>query len=129
MSITASAQRDIVGAWDTVDDETGEVKATVEIFERSGAYYGRIIKIMNREHPDPICEECPEDDDRYRKKIIGMEIIRGLKRSDDYYSDGNVLDPQDGKVYRCKIWIEGENLMVRGYWGPFYKTQTWRKSS
>ena len=84
---------------------------------------------MNREHPDPICEECPEDDDRYRKKIIGMEIIRSLQKSGHEYADGTVLDPQDGKVYRCKIWIEGENLMVRGYWGPFFKTQSWRKSS
>ncbi|MEQ9415709.1 MAG: DUF2147 domain-containing protein, partial [Cyclobacteriaceae bacterium] len=43
----------------------------------------------------------------------------------DGYSGGTILDPKVGKIYRCRLWIEGDNLKVRGYWGPFYRTQTW----
>ena len=105
------------------------LKSIIEIFERNGKVYGKIVKIFTKVDPDPICEKCPEDDPRYGKKIIGMEIIRDMKRSGDEYSDGNILDPEAGKVYRCKIWLEGHELKVRGYWGPFYRTQTWKKAS
>lgn len=119
----------VVGRWKTVDDASGEVKAIVELSEVHGAVNGRIVRIFNKEHPDPICEACDEDDDRYRQKIVGMEIIRGLVRENDGYGGGHILDPENGRVYRCRVWVEDGNLMVRGYWGPFYRTQIWRKSS
>ncbi|HCZ37305.1 MAG TPA: DUF2147 domain-containing protein, partial [Cytophagales bacterium] len=34
-------------------------------------------------------------------------------------------DPNNGKIYRCKVWLEGNNLKLRGYLGPFFRTQTW----
>ena len=54
-----------------------------------------------------------------------MEILRDMKKSDSEYSEGTILDPNNGKIYRCKIWIEDNNLKLRGYWGPFFRTQTW----
>lgn len=120
------AQPSILGKWKTVD-ETGEEKSIIEIYERDGRVYGKVIKIFTAEDPDPVCNECPEDDPRYRKKIIGMEIIKNMQKDDDTYSQGTILDPQDGKIYRCKLWIEEDGLKVRGYWGPFYRTQTWRR--
>ena len=121
-------QAPVVGQWKTVDDNSGEVKAIVELFATNGKVNGKIVRIFNKEHPDPVCDACAEDDDRYNKKIVGMEIIRGLKPGNDGYSDGDILDPENGRVYRCRVWVEGDNLMVRGYWGPFYRTQIWRKS-
>jgi len=129
MSVWSSGQPAIVGKWVTVDDNTNEEKSVIEIFESKGMYYGKIVKIFSTDHPDPVCDKCARDDNRYLKKIIGMEIIRGMKKDGEEYTEGNILDPEDGKVYRCKLWIEGAQLMVRGYWGPFYRTQTWRKSS
>jgi uncharacterized protein (DUF2147 family) len=123
----ANAQSSVLGKWKTVDEETGEEKSVIEIFERNGKVFGKIVKIFTQEDPDPICEECPEDDPRYRKKIIGMEIIQNMEKEDNEYSEGSILDPQDGKIYRCKLWVEDENLKVRGYWGPFYRTQTWKR--
>ena len=41
-----------------------------------------------------------------------------MKKVGEEYMDGNILAPQEGKVYRCKPWLDGTNLMVRGYWGP-----------
>jgi len=128
VALTGQAQS-IVGKWKTVDDHTGETKSIVEIFERGGKFYGRIVKIFLKSDPDPVCEKCDEDDPRFRKKIIGMEIIQDLEQHGEEFSDGTVLDPQDGHVYRCKLWVEGKELKIRGYWGPFYRTQTWLRAS
>ena len=129
IAISMQAQTSILGKWRTVDDATGEIKSVVEIFEWNGRFHGKIVTIFVAADPDPICEKCPEDDDRYQKKIIGMEIIKNLKKSGLEYNEGDILDPEDGRIYRCKLWIEGGDLKVRGYWGPFYRTQTWRKST
>jgi uncharacterized protein (DUF2147 family) len=56
-----------------------------------------------------------------------MEIIANLEKSGNEYSQGSILDPQDGRIYRCKIWVDDGNLKVRGYWGPFFRTQTWKR--
>jgi len=41
------------------------------------------------------------------------------------WEDGDILDPENGKVYRCKVWVEQGNLMVRGYIAFLYRTQKW----
>jgi len=117
----------ITGKWKTIDDETGKPKSVVEIVERNGKFYGKIVRLFRgpTEDQDPICDKCPTDDDRYKKKIIGMEILRNLGKDDDEYSGGTILDPNNGKIYRCKVWLEGNNLKLRGYLGPFFRTQTW----
>jgi len=119
----------VTGKWKTINDETGKARSIVDIYERDGKYYGKIIKLFREpdQNPDPICDECPEDDPRYKKKIIGMEIIKDLEKEGDEYVDGTVLKPDEGKIYKCKIWLEDNNLKIRGYWGFFYRTQTWEK--
>ena len=126
ISISVNAQT-VLGKWKTIDDETGEAKSIVEIFERGGKVYGRIVKLFRKpnENQDPVCDDCDANDPRYKKKIIGMEIMKDMVKDDDEYSGGEILDPNNGKVYRCKIWIEGKDLKLRGYLGPFYRTQTW----
>jgi uncharacterized protein (DUF2147 family) len=125
----ARAQSSVTGKWKTIDDESGKEKSIVEVFERDGMLFGRIVKILDtHKDPDPVCDKCPADDPRYKKKIIGMEFIRDMKREGNEYAGGDILDPEVGKVYRCKLWLEGNDLMVRGYWGPFYRTQTWKRA-
>jgi len=129
-AIQANAQS-VLGKWKTVDDETGEVKSVVHIYERGDKVYGKIIKLFRDpdQNPDPICDDCPEDDPRYNKKIIGMEIIKDLEKEGDEYVGGTVLKPDEGKIYKCKIWLNDEGkLNIRGYWGWFYRTQTWIKT-
>jgi uncharacterized protein (DUF2147 family) len=127
-STACYAQVSIIGKWKTVDDHTGKERSIVDIFEKGGKVYGKITKLYREksEDPDPICEECEESDDRYRKKIIGMEIIRDMKKAGNELSEGTIMDPKNGKIYRCKIWVEGNELKVKGYLGPFYRTQTWQ---
>ena len=125
------SQNTETGKWKSIDDETNKPKSIVEIIEKNGQLYGKIIKLFREpgEDPDPVCEECDEDDERFKKKVIGMEILKGLSKDNNEYSGGTILDPADGRVYRCKIWLNGTDLMVRGYWGPFYRTQTWKKEN
>jgi uncharacterized protein (DUF2147 family) len=122
--------QEVKGKWKTIDDETSEPKSIVEVFERDGKLYGRIVKLFRKpgEDQDPVCDECESDDPRYNKKIIGMEIMRDMVLADGEYEGGDILDPNNGKVYKCRIWLEGSDLKVRGYWGPFYRTQTWLKA-
>jgi uncharacterized protein (DUF2147 family) len=124
-----SQAQNIVGRWKSFDDKTGELKSIVEIFERGSKIYGKIIKTFPKPgaDADPICTKCPTDDDRFNKKIIGMEIIKDMTKDDDEYEGGQILDPEVGKIYRCKIWLEKEELKVRGYLGPFFRTQTWQR--
>ncbi len=128
--LNSNAQQSIFGKWKTIDDETGDPKSIVEIYERGGQVYGKIVKLFRNgdEDPDPICDLCPEDDARYGKKIIGMEIIKDLKKEGNEYADGTVLKPDEGKIFRCRIWLEENQLKIRGYWGFFYRTQTWVKA-
>jgi uncharacterized protein (DUF2147 family) len=125
---TEAYGQSILGKWKTID-ESGQEKSVVEIFERNGKIFGKVIKIFPTpgKDPDPVCNKCPEDDARYKKKIIGMEIIRDMQEDQGEYTGGDILDPEAGKVYRCKMWIDGQDLKVRGYWGPFYRTQSWKQ--
>lgn len=130
ISALAIAQSDIRGKWQSFDDESLEAKSVVDIFEKGGKYYGKIVKLFRKpsEDPDPICDECDPEDPRFNKKIIGMEIIKDMKKANDEFSEGTILDPKNGRVYKCKIWMEGADLKLRGYWGPFYRTQTWKRA-
>jgi len=129
LPVAPSFSQTVVGKWKTIDDNSGEERSVVEIFERDGKIFGRIVKLFRKpgEDPDPICDECDNDDPRYKKKIIGMEIIMDMRKDGGEYTDGTILDPESGKVYRCRLWVEDNRLNVRGYWGPFYRTQTWVK--
>lgn len=127
---TLSAQGTILGKWKTIDDNTGEPRSIVELLELEGKVFGRVVKIFPRPNvePDPVCKKCSPDDPRFNKKIIGMEIIRNLVKAGEEYGGGDILDPENGRVYRSKLWLEGKDLKVRGYWGPFYRTQTWQRA-
>ena len=124
--IVAAAQQDtVLGKWKTIDDTTGEVKSLVQIYEQKGKLYGKIVKLFPKpeEDPDPICDKCSGDEKN--KKILGMLVIRGLTKKGDVWSDGKLLDPDNGKVYDGKVWLEQGKLKVRGYLLFFYRTQTW----
>ncbi|MDN5210935.1 DUF2147 domain-containing protein [Fulvivirgaceae bacterium BMA12] len=121
------SQTSIFGKWKTIDDETGEAKSIVEIFQKGDKAFGKIIEILDKEKPTPVCDKCDDDDPRKGQKILGMEIIKDLEKDDDEWDDGTILDPENGKVYRCKMWVEDKKLIVRGYIGISLigRSQTW----
>jgi uncharacterized protein (DUF2147 family) len=123
------AQAPIVGKWKTIDDETNEPKSIVQIYEKDGQYYGKIIELFLKPDADqnPTCDKCPDDDPRKNQPTLGMEIIQDLKPDGDVYSGGTILDPKKGKVYKCKIWAEGDELKVQGSFLFISRTQTWHR--
>ena len=127
ISGSSFGQEGIVRQWKTIDDETGKPRSVVDIYERNGKYFGKIIKLFREpnEDPDPVCTEC--NGELNGKKVIGMEIITDMKydKGDDDFGKGEILDPENGNVYDCKLWIEDGELKVRGYLLFFYRTQTW----
>jgi len=127
ISFSISAQ-DIFGKWKTIDDQTGEAKSVVEIYKKDGKVYGKVVEIFDKSKSDALCIEC--EDDKYNKPILGMEIISGAVKEDEYYKKGTILDPQDGKVYKLRLSLDEDDsnvLMVRGYIGFFYATQYWER--
>jgi uncharacterized protein (DUF2147 family) len=130
VAVSAMAQSTPVGLWRNVDDKTGEVKAEIRIAETGGALLGRIEKSLRKDtKPDAVCDEC--SDDRKGKPIAGLEIIRGGKKAEskDVWEGGKILDPENGKEYRASFTPVdgGKKLEVRGYLGPFWRTQTWNR--
>ncbi len=116
-----------VGTWKTVDDNTGEEKSYIQISVSSGKYVGKISKLLLNP-PDTTCDECPGD--KKDKPLVGMEILWDLKPYKDHWSYGQIMDPENGKTYKCSIWLEGDDLLkVRGYIGisALGRTQTWHR--
>ncbi|MFC5428262.1 DUF2147 domain-containing protein [Paraburkholderia denitrificans] len=129
-AIAAYAQTDTpVGVWQTVDDHTGQPKALVQISDDgSGQLSGKVIKGLSaNNNPERKCTACT--DARKDQPILGMTVIDGMKKTDDGWDNGHILDPENGKVYRCKMHVEdgGHKLVVRGYLGIALlgRSQTW----
>jgi uncharacterized protein (DUF2147 family) len=121
------AQTTIVGEWKTIDDETGKEKSIIRIFKATnGKYYGKVVKLLDTSKGEnPLCTKCP--DDRKNKPILEMILIRDMLQQGSEWKSGRILDPEKGQEYNCRLWVESGNLKVRGYWGIFYRTQTWYK--
>ncbi|MDP3250313.1 MAG: DUF2147 domain-containing protein [Hydrogenophaga sp.] len=128
-SLSAFAQMSPVGVWKTIDDDTKKEKSLVRITENNGVYSGKIEKFLDpASKPDAVCDKCA--DERKDKPILGMTILRNIKQSADdktVYDGGDIVDPNNGKVYRSRLKPieDGKKLEMRGYIGPFYRTQVW----
>ena len=119
-----------VGLWRNVDDRTGEVRAEIRITEANGTLAGRIEKTLGKDaDPDRTCEACT--DDRKGRPIVGLQIVRGGQKAEgkEVWEGGKILDPENGKDYRASFTPVdgGRKLEVRGYLGPFWRTQTWTR--
>ncbi len=124
----ALAQTTPVGLWKTIDDDGKTEKSLVRITESGAAVSGRVEKIFDLSKASEVCREC--SDERKNQAVMGMTIIRGAKKGDDgAWGGGDILDPNNGKVYklRLKPVDGGKRLEVRGYIGmPLLgRTQTW----
>ena len=127
-SASALAQMSPAGLWKTIDDETKVEKSYVRIVDSGGVLTGRIEKLL-RPGADPhgVCDRCT--DDRKDKPMVGLEIIRGAKKTEgkDVWEGGRILDPEKGSTYALRLTpIEGgAKLEVRGSVLGIGRTQTW----
>ena len=128
--LVAAAQSTPVGLWRSFDEKSGEANAEVRVVETASVISGKIEKrTLKSAVPGAVCGECT--DDRKDQPRLGLEIIRGAKKSadGDVWEGGKILDPENGRNYTLKMTpIEGGKKMeVRGSFGPFGRTQTWTR--
>ncbi|MDT0689877.1 DUF2147 domain-containing protein [Salegentibacter sp. F188] len=117
----------VLDKWENRNDE-GKVNSIIEVYEQDNQIFGRIEKIMKEEDRDRKCTAC--EGDLHNEPLEGLVIMRGLEKEGDGYEDGVIIDPESGKEYKCKIWLDPENpdkLYVRGYIAFFYKTKVWER--
>ena len=131
LSLTSSlalAQMAPVGTWNTIDDDTKEIKSEVQIVDNAGVLSGKVTKLLRKgAKQDAVCDKCT--DDRKDKPMLGLEIIRGAKKADgkDVWEDGKILDPEKGSTYTLRLTPVdgGKKLEVRGSLFGIGRTQTW----
>lgn len=124
------SSRSILGKWKTIDDETGEAKSIIEIYKKEGAFFGKIDHIINPSDRDKTCIYCEGSEKDL--PLIGLNIIKNLKEDDGEYSGGTIFDPEKGKKYKAKLWVDEENtnlLNVRGYISFLFRTQQWVRAA
>ena len=128
LSAGAFAQATPAGLWKTIDDDTKAEKSLVRITEAGGVFSGKVEKLLDPAKAGTLCDKC--SDERKDKPVLGMTILRNVKPSDGdkaMWDGGEILDPNNGKTYKVRLTpLEGgKKLEVRGFIGPFGRTQTW----
>ena len=127
--VLAADEMSPVGLWKNIDDKTGKPKALIRISETNGVLEGKIEKLFRPAEQDqhPLCVKC--EGALKDQPIIGMAFLSGLKKSGDEYSGGQIVDPENGAVYKSKMTLSdgGRKLTVRGYIGvPMLgRSQVW----
>jgi uncharacterized protein (DUF2147 family) len=121
---TVKAENEVTGIWKTISDEgpdKGKATSHVEVFEKDGVYFAKITKLLLKPQ-DTLCDKCKGD--LKDKPVVGMIILQEMKKTGsidtqlgEEYTGGTVMDPDNGKTYKCKLWIKGDVLTVRGFIG------------
>ena len=127
IQVMAMAQ-DVVGFWKTINDKTGKAESIIGIYEYQGKYFGRIIATYGNNGQVEETIENPTDRAPGVKGhpfYNGLDIIWNLKPNGTKYTDGKIMDPEKGKIYDAKMWVENGNLVVRGEILFFGQNQTW----
>jgi uncharacterized protein (DUF2147 family) len=119
------------GFWQETDDQ-GRPGAWFLFVEKDGLYEGRFVKMFKQPGEQELIQTCKKcTGDQKDAPMIGLTIVKGMKRYGDKYVGGTILDPRDGTVYHAQMELsaDGRRLAVRGYLGlPLLgQTQIWTR--
>lgn len=121
------AQQAAVGHWQVINDE-GKPGGQVETYLVDGALFGKVTQLRPGRSPGDLCTKCSGD--LKNQPILGMVILRDFQPDGDAWAGGTVVDPDNGKEYKGKIWTTGhDQLHLRGFVGIslFGRSQTWAR--
>lgn len=119
-----------IGTWTTIDDDTGQAKSIVKIEKVGDTLQGTVIKVLHSDQGEhPVCKDC--EGERHNQPVEGMIILWDMQRDGDQWQSGQILDPSNGKTYKCKMSMldDGQKLKVRGYIGfsLLGRNQVWER--
>lgn len=125
-----AAEQAINGLWQSTDDKSGKPRSYIRIYESNNEVSAVVEKgLLDTDTGDAVCSQC--QDARKDQPIIGMTILEGMQKRGHVYEGGQILDPENGKVYRCKMKLDstGNKLEVRGFIGIsiFGRSQMWTR--
>jgi uncharacterized protein (DUF2147 family) len=129
--LAAASDSSPIGTWRTIDDETHKPRALVRVEEHDGALTGRIVQLFREpgEDPAPLCVDCKGE--RHNQPVLGMTILWNFRQNGDVWSGGEVLDPEEGRIYRANLRLRdnGARLEVHGYIGVSLlgRSQMWER--
>jgi uncharacterized protein (DUF2147 family) len=127
-SISISSQT-IFGKWNSKNVDTGEIDSVIEVYMKDGKAFAKIVEIKDTGRQSAVCDLCTGKNKD--KPILGLNILTGLEKDEEEWSGGKILDPRNGKIYKCYIQLDSSNkLKIRGYIGfaLLGKTAFWERS-
>lgn len=128
ITITTQSQT-IFGKWNSKDDATGKIDSVIEVYEKEGKAFAKVMEITNPKRKKALCKDC--EGKNKDQPILGLNILTGLEKEGDEWSGGEILDPRNGRVYKCYIkLVKANKLKLRGYIGIslFGKTAYWERT-
>ncbi len=104
----------VIGKWYTDDKET-----IVEVYKTGDNYFGKVIWMLdeNEEDGTPKVDDKNPDTKLQSRPVMGLVLLKDFtfdsKKSE--WSEGSIYDPKNGKTYDCYMWMEGEDLKIKGF--------------
>jgi uncharacterized protein (DUF2147 family) len=119
-----------VGTWRQIDDVSGKPKSIIQITDNNGVLEAKVQQVLiSEDGPHPVCKKC--DGSRKDQPIEGMTIMWDVKKDDDIWDGGKILDPKSGTIYKVKLTLTdaGQKLDVHGYVGfaMLGRSQVWER--
>lgn len=97
---------------------TEEGTSKVRIFlADDGKYYGKLVWLRDSLYKGrPMIDSENPDKTKRQRPWLGIQLISGLiKKNSLEYISGKIYDPTKGHYYNCKMTVEGDKLVLRGY--------------
>lgn len=135
----------VEGYWISYDEKTGKATAGWEITQKDNLLYGKILSIAGFPQ-DALAVKCkdsykgfPDSGIVNKRTTVGTTWIWGLKmEKPGVWSGGNIVNPDDGNMYKCKIVFRSADgkkyktdvLEMRGEIGlGIGRSQFWQKAT
>ena len=109
--LCAMMAQDVVGKWKLEDGS-----AIVEVYRQGDVFNGKVVWLKNPTFSDgsPVVDGNNPDSKLRTRRIMGLNMLSGLKKVGNEYTGGSIYDPNNGKTYNCSMKVEGDVLKVRG---------------